>query len=95
VTAKDLYESYTSTLPPPKVVFKFYVDWQLFWARLEYPVLNPLAREFIFMIVHNIVPTRDRLYMKMHMVDFPNCVMSNVRVGITHMFTECIEVREA
>ena len=44
VTAKELYESYTSTLPPPKVVFKFDVDWQLVWARLDYPVLDPLAR---------------------------------------------------
>ena len=95
VTAKELYESYTSTLPPPKVVFKFDVDWQLVWERLDYSVLDPLGREFIFMFVHNIVPTRERLYMKMHMVDSPNCVLCNVREDITHMFTECIMVREA
>ena len=95
VTAKELYDSYTSTLPPPKLVFKYEVDWQLVWERLDYPVLDPLGREFIFMIVHNIIPTRERLYMKMHMVDSPNCVLCNVREDITHMFTECIMVREA
>ena len=71
------------------------IDWQLVWERLENPVLDPLAREYIFMIVNNIVPTRERLYMKMHMVDSPNCVVCNVREDITHMFTECIMVREA
>ena len=95
VTAKELYDSFTSSLPPPKVVFKYEVDWQLVWERLDYSVLDPLGREFIFMIVHNIVPTRERLYMKMHMVDSPNCVLCNVREDITHMFTECIMVREA
>ena len=33
--------------------------------------------------------------MKMHMMDFPNCVLCNVREDTTHMFTECIMVREA
>ena len=55
-----------------KVVFKFDVDWQLVWATLDYPVLDPLEREYIFMIVNNIFPTRERFYMKMHMVC---CVM--------------------
>jgi hypothetical protein len=62
VTAKELYQSYTGTLPPPKVVFKYNVDWQLVWERLDYAVLDPLSREFIFMIINNSVPTRERLY---------------------------------
>ena len=33
--------------------------------------------------------------MKMHMVNSPNCVLCNVREDTTHMFTECIMVREA
>ena len=33
--------------------------------------------------------------MKIHMVDSPNCVLCNVREDITHMFTECIMVRDA
>ena len=87
VTAKALYEGYTSSFPPPKVEFKYEVEWTLVWDRLDSPVLDPLAREYIFMIVHNIVPTRERLYMKMHMVNSPNCVLCNVREDTTHMFT--------
>ena len=95
VTAKELYKGYTSTLPPPKIVFKYDVDWNLVWERLDSPVLDSLAREYLFMIVNNIVPTRERLFLKMHMVNSPNCVLCNVREDTTHMFTECSMVREA
>ena len=59
------------------------------------PVLDPSTIEFLLMIINNIVPTSERLYMKMHIVDSPNCVLSNVREDFTHIFTECISVREA
>ena len=84
VTAKELYQSYTRTLPPPKEVFKYNVDWQLVWERLDYAAFDPLAREFIFMIINNIVPTRERLYMKMHMMDYPKwCPFLNLGSIIT------------
>ena len=95
VTSKALYENFTSSFPPPKVVFKFEVDWDVVWKRLDSPVLDPLGRENLFMIVHNIVPNRERLFMKMNMVNSPNCMLCNVRDDNTHMFTECIMVREA
>ena len=37
VTAKGLYEEFTSTFPPPKIVFKFEVDWSTVWERLDSP----------------------------------------------------------
>ena len=95
VTAKALYEHYTSSFPPPKVVFKLDIDWPLVWERLDNPVLDPLGREYIFMIVNNIVPNRERLFMKMNMVTSPNCVLCNMREDNTHLFTECVMVREA
>ena len=95
VTAKDLYEGFTSSFPPPKVVFKFNIDWQLVWERLEYLVLEPTGREVMFSIVHNIVPNRERLYTKMHMVNSPNCLVCGVREDNVHIFAECLMVREA
>ena len=94
VTAKSLYENYTSTFPPPKVINKFHVDWALVWERLDYPVLGSQAREALFSIVHNIVPNRDRLHSKMNMVNSPNCLVCGVREDNTHLFTECVMVRE-
>ena len=94
VTVKSLYENYTSTFPPPKVMNKFVVDWALVWERLDYPVLEPQGREALFSIVHNIVPNRDRLHTKMNMVNSPNCLVCGVREDNTHLFTECVMVRE-
>ena len=50
VTAKDLYLGYTSTFPPPKVVFKFNVDCELVRKRLQYTVLDQASREIQFMV---------------------------------------------
>ena len=95
VTSKSLYEGYTSSFPPPKVVFKFDIDWPLVWERLQNLSLEPSAREYMFSIVHNIVPNRDRLYSKMNMVNSPNCLVCGVREDNTHMFAECVMVNEA
>ena len=94
MTAKELYLSYTSTFPPPKVVFKFSVDWSLVWERLDSALLEPRSREFLFLIVNNIVPNRERLFDKMHMVASPNCLICGVREDNIHLFTECVLVRE-
>ena len=37
VSAKSLYLSYTSSFPPPKVVYKHDVNWSLVWERLDSP----------------------------------------------------------
>ena len=95
VTAKDLYKVYPSTFPPPKVIFKFDVEWTLVWERLNSAVLDPLAREQLFMVIHNIVPNRERLFMKMNMVNSPNCLLCHEREDNVHLFMECILVREA
>ena len=95
VTAKELYQKNTSSFPPPKVEFKFDVDWDLVWARLQYLNLEPLPREYLFSIIHNIVPNRERLNIKMNLADSPNCLSCGVREDNTHLFTECCMVREA
>ena len=95
LTAKELYQSNTTSFPPPKIVFKYDVDWSLVWKRLDYLVLDPLGREALFSIIHNIVPNRERLFTKMHLVNTPNCLVCGVRESNTHIFTECLMVREA
>ena len=50
ITAKKLYESYTSSLPPPKVMYKFDVEWPLVWLRLNSPSLDDLGREFFLLL---------------------------------------------
>ena len=46
VTAKGLYKGFSSTFPPPKVVYKYDVDWDLVWIRQQNPVLTSCGRMF-------------------------------------------------
>ena len=95
VTAKTLYEGFTSSFPPPKVIFKFDIDWSQVWCRLQSPMLESGAREVLFMVINNIIANRDRLHSKFHMVPSPNCVHCNVLHDNVHLFCECLLVREA
>jgi hypothetical protein len=94
VTAKELYNGFTSTFPPPKVVFKFNAPWELVWKRLQYPVLDLASREILFLIVHNIVANKDRMH-KFNMVASPKCPACGVLQDNNHLFCECVSVREA
>ena len=62
VTAMEHYLGYTSTFPPPKIIFKCDVDWSLTWERMNSSLLDPGGREYLFLIVNNIVPNRERLF---------------------------------
>ena len=60
VTTKEIYNSYTETMPPPKVELKYPErNWNLVWKRLSNGVLSPTARDKLFYIIHERVPTRE------------------------------------
>ena len=94
VTARDLYRGFTSSFPPPKVVFKFDVDWDIVWKRLQYSVLDHASREILFLILHNIIANKDRMY-RFNMAASPNCLTCGVVQDNNHLFCECVSVREA
>ena len=86
---------FTSSFPPPKVVFKYNVDWNQVWHRLQSPMLEPRAREIFFLVINNIVANKDRLYYKFNMANSPNCPLCNELHDNVHVFCECVLVREA
>ena len=94
VTAKELYEGFTTTFPPPKIIFKYDVQWEQVWIRLQKPVLDPLARNILFTIIHNIVPNKERVH-RFCMIASPNCSTCGVIADNVHIFCECENVREA
>ena len=65
-TAKEIYEAYTDSFPPPRVEYKemFRVvsgkQWETIWARVASPMLDPMAREVVWRAIHNLLPTRER-----------------------------------
>ena len=93
VSAKKLYTGLTTTFPPPKVTFKFDFDWTQVWIRLQDPVLDSMARDILYMIIHNIVANKDRVN-KFKMAVSPNCPECGVVQDNVHLFCECVHVRE-
>ena len=94
VTAKDLYLGFTSTFPPPKVVFKYNVDWPLVWIRQQNSVLDIMGKEILFLIVHNIIANKERVF-RFNLTASPNCTLCGVLQDNVHLFCECVTVREA
>ena len=94
VTAKNLYQGFTSSFPNPKAISKFQVDWNQVWQRLQSPLLSSLGREVLFLVIHNIVANKERMF-KFHMSQSPNCPTCGVVQDNSHLFCECLCVREA
>ena len=71
--AKVIYQEFTSSLVPPKIVFKFdELPFHLIWERLENPIMERSAQDLMFKIVNNIVPNRERFYkFGTHLVSHP------------------------
>ena len=55
---KVIYENLTTTFPPPKVVYKHELPFDLIWQRLENPVMDGSAKNLFFKMINNIVPNR-------------------------------------
>ena len=94
VTAKDLYKGFTTTFPPPKITFKYNIEWDHVWFRLHHPVLESQAKDTLFMIIHNIVPNKERIH-RFNMIASPLCTACGVSADNVHLFCECVNVREA
>ena len=62
---------------------------------MQSAMLEPRGKEILFMIVNNIVPNRDRLFDKFHMVPNHDCVHCGVLHDNVHVFCDCQLVREA
>ena len=93
--AKNIYLEYSKKLiDPPKITKKYKVDWEMVWKRLENPVLDTKGREIMIMIVHNIVPNRDRL-LRLNQVENNRCLACQVIEDNVHYFMECVKVRDA
>ena len=87
ISSKTLYASFSSTFPPPKIVYRFDTDWTQVWKRLQSPMLEPKAREILFMVVNN--------NNKFNKAATPNCLACGVLHDNVHLFCECKFVREA
>ena len=92
---KDLYKELTTTLPPPKIVYKYRdLPWETIWKNINHPVLDVKQRELLFMLVHNILPTRQRLF-RLNQAQDVNCIEGDGEESIEHLFCSCRRTQAA
>ena len=81
--SKYIYSENIEVLPSPKIEDKIDLSitlggWKLVWTRLQDPVIDLEARDTYFKLLHNCLPTRQRLFLRNKAPD-PYCSRETVR----------------
>ena len=95
VTNKMVYASMTSTFPPPKIVRESNLSYEKVWSRLHCPVVEPRARDTLFLLLHNKLPVIERLF-RIRVRNDPYCQACNGAeiADIEHFFCSCEKVKQ-
>jgi hypothetical protein len=80
---KDVYKDFTSSIPPPKYEN---MPWNDIWDRVNRPVLKFHVRDVMFLLIHNKLPTRERLF-RLNQCRDDQCDLGDVLENIEHLFT--------
>ena len=95
VPAKSIYADFTSSFPPPKVTYRYAeLPWDDIWSRLNHPVLTSPVRDIMFLLIHNCLPTRDRL-LRLNMCEDAVCTSQDGIEDTEHLFTSCVRSQVA
>ena len=92
---KMIYKDYSMSFPVPKVVREAVVGYECVWRRLMFPILTPAAKDVLFLLVHNKLPVKDRLFRIGLSVD-PYCehCPGGLDGDVEHLFCSCDKVAE-
>ena len=90
LTNKTVYAEMTSSFPPPKVVMESCQDYSTVWKRLHSPVVDVKARDVLFLLLHNKLPVKERLF-RIGLKHDPYCVKCDGAEinDIVHFFCTC------
>merc|ERR1711954_552006 len=93
LTNKSVYAELTSSFPPPKVVMDSDRDYSTVWRRLHSSVVDDKARDILFLLLHNKLPVKERLF-RIGMKHDPYCLKcAGAEIDdIVHFFCSCVSV---
>ena len=93
LTNKIIYGEHSKNFPVAKVEREAMVEYKNVWRRLGSPVLTAEARDTLFLLLHNKLPVRERLFRIGLAVD-PYCDVcpGGVVCDIEHFFCSCSRV---
>ena len=93
VSNKMIYSEHSKSFPVTKVEREAVQDYKKTWSRLGSPVLSAEARDSLFLLIHNKLPVRERLFRIGLAPDFycESCP-GGVICDIEHFFCTCLRV---
>ena len=99
VTNKFIYMGYSEDFPLPKVEAEAGISYKQVWKRLWNTCLTSSVREVLFLLVHNKLPVRERLFRIKVAVD-PYCehcldITGAEICDLDHFFCSCDRVVES
>ena len=95
LTNKMIYKVHAKDFPDPKVVVDSGVSYKAVWRSLSSPVLTSVARDVVFLLIHNKLPVRERLF-RIGLATDPYCevCLAAIVCDVEHFFCSCSRVWE-
>ena len=96
VTNKMLYQNAAKSLPVPKVEYEAGLSFRRIWLLLNSPVLSSFTRDVPYLLIHNKLPVKERLF-RIGMKNDPYCdgCPGAQMADTEHFFCSCFKVIEA
>ena len=98
VTNKIIYMGFSQHFVVPKVEVESGISFKPVWRRLTSPSLTSVCKEILFLLIHNKLPVKERLFRIRLAVD-PYCELCFGTVGaeicdVEHFFCTCSRVAQ-
>ena len=93
---RHIYRGFCSDLPPPKVETETGVSLKNAWENTNHDFLSSSERELLFLLLHDKLPVKERLFRIGQAVDPYCCLEQNIAVvcDVDHLFCSCLRVAE-
>ena len=93
LTCKLIYKDHSKKFSVPRVEAEAGIDYKDVWRRLSSPVLTAVAKDVLYLLVHNKLPVRERLF-RIGLVNDPYCELcpGGLICDVEHFFCSCSRV---
>ena len=93
VTCKTIYLKFSESFPKPRIEVEAGIFYQQLWKRLSLPLHSVISRDVLYLLVHNKLPVRERIFRIGLRVD-PYCGQcpGGEICDLEHFFCSCLRV---
>ena len=93
LTCKSIYKEHAKKFPVSRVETEAGISYKDVWRRLSSPVLTAVAKDVMYLLVHNKLPIRERLF-RIGLANDPYCEYcpGGIISDVEHFFCSCSRV---